>query len=200
MTSLLKSQWFVMPPAALLPAAGVHLAANLHSSNRLWSVAGWTALLTGALLGKLERHGDAYSQFALAEALARDAGDSTLLATVLVKRRGLLYWRNAVDPHRALELLDMAASATGPAGPPLLRTVILASRAEDQATLGDEAGCLRDLEAAEGDPRPSRDPLLRPALSGRVGRLQGLQRVVLGRHRDAMVTFDWCFERWTRRL
>jgi hypothetical protein len=161
-------------------------------------VAGWTALLTGALLGKLDRHGDAYSQYALAEALARDVGDSSLLATVLVKRRGLLYWRNACDPRRALELLDMADAATGPSGPPLLTTVILATRAEDRATIGDETGCLRDLEAAEAALRPSEDHFFGPRSPAELGAYRGTSESLLGRHREAVATFNWVLRERTR--
>jgi hypothetical protein len=193
-TSLLKAQWYVMPPAALLPAAGAHLSAlrgRLSGSHELCSVAGWTALLTGALLGKVDRHGDAYAQYALAEALARDAGDSTLLATILVKRRGLHYWRNARDPQRALKLLDAAGATAGPGTPPLLRTVILATRAEDRATLGDEQGCLHDLEAAEAALRPSEDHFFGARSPAELGAHRGTSESLLGRHRDAVATFDW---------
>jgi transcriptional regulator with XRE-family HTH domain len=195
-TALLKAQWYTMRPAALLPSASTHLAAlksRLPGSRDLCSVAGWTALLAGALLGKVHRRGDAYSQYALAEALAREAGDSALLATVLVKRRGLVYWRRGGngDPHRALDLLGQAEATVGPAAPPLLRTVILATRAEDRATVGDETGCLRDLEAAEAALQPSADHSFGPRAPAELGAVRGACESLLGRHQDAVETFDW---------
>src|SRR5205807_424371 len=93
----------------------------------------------------------------------------------LVKRRGLLHWRRGAnsDPRRALDLLRMADAAVGQGGPPLLRTVILTTRAEDRASVGDERGCLRDLEAAEAALRPSADHFFGPRLPAELGAVRG---------------------------
>jgi transcriptional regulator with XRE-family HTH domain len=194
-TALLMGEWYRMPPAALLPAAAGHLAmlrGGLPGSPELSSVTGWTALLTGSLFGKLNRRGDAYSHFALADSLARDARDSNLRAITLVKRRGLCYWRVEVaGTRRGLDFLAEADATAGPAAPPLLRTVILATRAEDRAATSDEAGSLRDLEAAEAALQPSASHFFGPRAPAELGAVRGTCESLLGRRREAVATFDW---------
>jgi transcriptional regulator with XRE-family HTH domain len=193
-TALLMAEWYRMPPAALLPAAAGHLAmlrGGLPGSRELSAVAGWTACLTGHLLAKLDRRGDAYAHYALADSLARDAGDSNLRASTLVDRRGLCSWRCGGETRRGLELLAEANAAAGPTAPPLLRTVILATRAEDRATVGDEVGCLRDLEAAGAALQPSADHFFGPRAPAELGAIRGTCESLLGRRREAVETFDW---------
>jgi transcriptional regulator with XRE-family HTH domain len=194
-TALLMGEWYRMSPAALLPAAAGHLAMlrnGLPGSAELSSVAGWTACLTGHLLAKLDRRGDAYAHYALADSLARDAGDSNLRASTLVVRRGLCSWRRTGEPRRGLEFLAEAEATAGPTAPPLLRTVILATRAEDRATVGDEVGCLRDLEAAGAAlSRPSADHFFGPRAPAELGAIRGTCESLVGRRREAVETFDW---------
>ena len=131
------------------------------------------------------------ANYALAESLARDAGDSSLLALVSVVRTGLYFWRRTGETHRALALLADAEAIAGPAAPPLLRTVILSSRAEDRAAIGDEIGCLRDLEAAEAALRPSATHFFGPRTPVELGAIRGTCESLLGRRREAVETFDW---------
>ncbi len=193
-TQLLMGQWYTLPPAALLPAATAHLAMlrnGLPGSRELSSVAGWTALFTGKLLMKLDRRGDAYSHHALAESLARDAGDTSLRAMALVGRRALCSWRRTGETRRGLEFLAEADTTAGPAAPPLLRTVILATRAEDRAATADELGCLRDLEAAETALQPSMSHFFGPRSPAELGAVRGTCEALLGRRREAVETFSW---------
>ncbi len=193
-TALLMNEWYRLPAAGLLPGAMGHLSMlrnRLPGSTELASVAGWTALLTGHLLEKLNRSGDAYSHYALAESLARDVGDSNLRALVLVLRRGLYSWRYGGETNRGLEFLAEAEVAAGPAAPALLRTVILATRAEDRATIADELGCLRDLEAAEATIQPSAKHFFGPRAPAELGAICGTCEALLGRHREAVETFGW---------
>lgn len=193
-TAMLMAEWYRLPCVALLPAAVGHLSVlkgRLPGSRDLCSAAGWTAVLVGNLLKELDRRGDAYSHYALAEILARDVGDANLLAMVLVVRRGLLYWRYGGEPHRALDLLAEAEASSGPAAPPLLRTVILTARAEDCATVSDEVGCLRALEAAQAAIRPSATHFFGPQTPADLGAVRGTCQALLGRDREAVETFDW---------
>jgi transcriptional regulator with XRE-family HTH domain len=193
-TALLMGEWYRVAPAGLLPAATGHQATlrnALPGTADLSSVAGWTALLTGHLQVRLNRRADAYTNYALAESLARDAGDSSLLALVQVVRTGLYFWRRTGETHRALALLADAEAIAGPAAPPLLRTVILSSRAEDRAAIGDETGCLRDLEAADAALRPSATHFFGPRTPVELGAIRGTCESLLGRRREAVETFDW---------
>ena len=62
-------------------------------------------------------------------------------------------------PDRALALLDAAEDRLSATSSPYTRTMVLLSRAEDQAALGNAEASLRDLEAAEAtiDSVTSRD-------------------------------------------
>jgi transcriptional regulator with XRE-family HTH domain len=194
LTALLMGEWYRTAPAALLPATMGHLAMlkdGFPGSRELSSVAGWTALLAGHLLTKLNRRGDGYAQYALAESLARDAGDSALRAMALVLRRGMCSWRRTGETSRGLEFLADAEITAGPTAPPLLRTVILATRAEDRAAISDETGCLRDLEAAEAALRPSTTHFFGPRAPAELGAIRGTCETLLGRQREAVETFRW---------
>lgn len=149
-------------PGSLLPALRSHLgmlSGSLHSGQpesvrlRLLSLTGETAVLAGRLSWLLENRGEARQCWNLACALAKEAGDDTLLAEALANQRVLhstipnrgQYGR----PDRALALLDAAEDRLSATSSPYTRTMVLLSRAEDQAALGNAEASLRDLEAAE---------------------------------------------------
>jgi len=69
--------------------------------------------------------------------------------------------------------------------------VILATRAEDRAATSDELGCLRDLESAEAALRPSTTHFFGPRAPAELGAIRGTCEALLGRHREAVETFDW---------
>ena len=116
---------------------------------------------------------------------------ATIGAMALVARRGLCSWRRTGETRRGLELLAEADVTAGPTAPPLLRTVILAVRAEDRAAISDEKGCLRDLEAAEAALRPSTTHFFGPRVPAELGAIRGTCEALLGRHGEAVETFGW---------
>ncbi len=69
--------------------------------------------------------------------------------------------------------------------------MILATRAEDRAATSDELGCLRDLESAEAALRPSTTHFFGPRAPAELGAIRGTCEALLGRHREAVETFDW---------
>lgn len=162
MTRSYARQVETVAPGSLLPALRSHLAmlsGSLHGGQpesvrlRLLSMTGETAVLAGRLSWLLENRGEARQCWNLACELAREAGDDTLLAEALANQRVLhstipnrgQYGR----PDRALALLDAAEDRLNAASSPYTRTMVLLSRAEDQAAVGNADASLRDLEAAE---------------------------------------------------
>jgi transcriptional regulator with XRE-family HTH domain len=149
-------------PGSLLPALRSHLAVlsgSLHGGQpdavrrRLLSLTGETALLTGRLSWLLENRGEARRCWTLAADLGREAGDETLVASTLGMQRVF----HSTIPNRgqygstdrALAVLDAAESRLSRASSPYVRMMVLLSRAEDHAALGDADSSQRDLEAAE---------------------------------------------------
>ncbi|HSR23928.1 MAG TPA: helix-turn-helix transcriptional regulator [Candidatus Eisenbacteria bacterium] len=149
-------------PSSLLPALRSHLAVltgSLHSGQpdavrrRLLSLSGETALLAGRLSWLLDNRGEARRCWTLAADLGREAGDETLVASTLGMQRVF----HSTIPNRgrygstdrALAVLDAAESRLSGTSSPYVRLMVLLSRAEDHAALGDADSSQRDLEAAE---------------------------------------------------
>jgi transcriptional regulator with XRE-family HTH domain len=149
-------------PGSLLPALRSHLAilgGSLHSGQpdevrrRLLSLTGETALLAGRLSWLLENRGEARRCWTLAADLGREAGDETLVASTLGMNRVF----HSTIPNRgrygstdrALAVLDAAESRLSSTSSPYVRMMVLLSRAEDHAAMGDADSSQRDLEAAE---------------------------------------------------
>lgn len=149
-------------PGSLLPALRSHLAmlsGALHGGlpepvrRRLLSLTGLSAVLAGRLSWLLDNRGEARQCWNLASELARESGDSTLLAEALGNQRVLhstipnrgQYGR----PDRALAVLDAAEGRLTTTSSPYARMMVLLLRAEDHAAVGDAAASQRDLEGAE---------------------------------------------------
>jgi transcriptional regulator with XRE-family HTH domain len=119
---------------------------------RVLRIASQAATLAGRCSRRADNRGDAYASYTLARDLAREAGDGPLQAQALIGTSMLYstipYGSWGGSPVRALALLDAADVASGPAGPPYVRTWLLARRAEERAAAGDALGAHRDLEAA----------------------------------------------------
>jgi len=197
--------WYTHSPQSLLPAASGHLMALRELlpgppalASRLASVTGKAALLAGHALLKLERRGDAYAQFALAETLARDAGDSTLLAGVLAIRSGMYspisLGHRQGNTDQAISLLDAAASA-GAQARGRVRVLVFARRAEERAAARDEAQALRDMELAEASLGLADDESFGPRDAAELTAIRGTCEALLGRNREAVVTLQQTAER-----
>jgi tetratricopeptide (TPR) repeat protein len=122
------------------------LAAELR---RLASTAAHHA---GYLLDLSGRWGEAYTHFALAESLAREAESGTQLAQVLVNKAEV-YRRRARGPEDlgpSLTLTRAADLAVGPDAPAGLRAWILGELATHAAEAGDHRASGRFLERAYG--------------------------------------------------
>jgi tetratricopeptide (TPR) repeat protein len=193
----LMAQWYMVPPAALLPAANGQLSAlkrMLPGPRRLSSVAGWAGLLTGHCLMKLRRHDEAYGAYSLAEMAARDAGDDSLRGLVLAMRSSI-YSTVAEgdrpgDTRAAISLLDEAVSASR-AAPGRLRAAVYGRRAEERAVEADPTGSLHDLEAAESAlTDPGEGYHFGPRAAAELGAIRGNVQLLLGQHREAIATLD----------
>jgi transcriptional regulator with XRE-family HTH domain len=204
--SHLMVDWYTHSPQSLLPAASGHLVALRGLlpgapalAARLASVTGRAALLVGHALLKLERRGDAYAQFSLAESLARDAGDGTLLALVLAIRSGMYspisLGHREGNTDRAIALLDEAVAA-GARAPGRVRVLVFARRAEERAAVQDEIHALRDLATAESSLSPSGDEtFFGPRDTAELGAIRGTCEALLGRHREAVATLQQTADR-----
>ncbi len=159
MSRSFASQWYSVAPSVLLPPAAAHmnsltaLVTDGTSERRsMASVASAMAAMVAHLQLKLARRSAAYSTYALAEALATEAGDELLRAHVLTLRSSMYSpvsqgWRVG-EPGRALAELDEAVRASA-GSRARLTALIFARRAEERAASGDGTGAMRDLEEAE---------------------------------------------------
>ena len=197
-TTALLGRWYSAQPAVLLPPAMAHLSAlqqALPAPTGLENLTGRTALLVGYLFAKLERFGEARTYYAQAESLARDTDDLNLRAVTLIAHSGLHCWRRAGDAQRSRDLVEEAVAVAGNGAPFLVRTAVLARRAEERAAAGDETGCLGDLEAAERTISHSDDVWYGPRDAAELSAVRGTCELLLGRHRDAAATLGWTLQR-----
>lgn len=191
------NQWYAASPAALLPPVLAHVRAlqqALPGPQELESLTGRTALLAGHLFDKVDRPPDARASYALAESLARDSGDTDLLAVVLVLRSGLHSWRKTSDRRRGFKLVSEAAATISPGSPPLLRTLVLARMAEEHAAVGDADEFERYMAQAEAAVRPG-DHWYGPRDAAELAAVRGTSELLLGRHREAAETLTWTLAR-----
>jgi transcriptional regulator with XRE-family HTH domain len=145
------------PPKVLLSLADGHLKmlSNLLDTSadlRLYRLTSETAWLAGWLAFRADRrvHALAYASFAESASLEANDGPRRALALLLrahlhssIPRGGRLG-----NTALALAALNEAEAAAGPGAPPLMRTELLARRAEEHAVAGDRAASERDLDAA----------------------------------------------------
>ena len=149
-------------PRDLLPQVERHLAyaqamvrgARLSTEEtRLYLVAGTLAAVAGKLSFSLGNPGDAHAHYVAADSYAREAGDGPLRGYVLGLRRQLYsdLWRgwSGMSSSMPLQLLEEGLASVGPTSSPWLRTWLLACRAEEHATRGDQRSAHRDLEEAD---------------------------------------------------
>jgi transcriptional regulator with XRE-family HTH domain len=182
-------------PAVLLPAASGHLSglrSLMPGSRGLTSLVSRMAMLVGVLQGNLRRRGEAWTMYTLALATAAEAGDRSARSLALSGQYAMhsmvAQGPREGNPRRALELIEAALHPTTGQ----LRAVLLASRAQERAALGDTAGALIDIEAAEtamsrwrGEAPPfgARSPIELNAYRGNV-------ELLVGRNREAVATLD----------
>lgn len=93
---------------------------------------------------------DTYTNYAVAESLAREAGNGNQLAQVLVNRSEVYLGRatKPEDVDAAAQLAEAAATVIGPDALGGLKAWVLAVRAIFSATKGDEGTALRYLDNA----------------------------------------------------
>ena len=179
-------------PGNLLAPVGKHLdvvqrlLVNLPDTDlrrRFLSVASDTATLAGWLSSRLDNQGDARAYCGLARDLATEAGDGIRRAQALVIASDVTN-----DAGRAISMLDEAERAAGAWASPLLRTWILARRAEEHATVGSARSSDRDIGRAEhifGASRAETDGLLSGWDAARLAGYRGACAVSLRRSVDA---------------
>jgi transcriptional regulator with XRE-family HTH domain len=125
-----------------------------------------TALLAGWLCRQLDNHGDAAGYWAFARDLAREAGDGSLHAHVLVAISSLyspVTGRSGGDVRTALRLLDEAKGAAGARCSPSLHSWILARQGEEYAAMGqiaDATGHFHRAERLLDEEAPATDSIL----------------------------------------
>lgn len=167
-------RWGRAAPRSMLHAVRANLAllrgwlpATMPSPLRrqLQAVTAETALLAGWLSRQLDNHGDAVGYWALARDLAREAGEGSLHAHVLVATSSLyspVTGRSGGDTRTALGLLDEAEGVAGARCAPPLRSWILARRGEEYAAMGQVADATGQFERAERllDGAAARDGIL----------------------------------------
>jgi transcriptional regulator with XRE-family HTH domain len=203
-------------PGTLLPALRSHLAVlsgSLQAAQpgairrRLLSVTGETAVLAGRLSWLMENWGEARRSWSLAGELGREAGDDAVVASSLAQQRVLSstipnrgqYGR----PERAIAVLDAAEARLGSTSSHYVRAMILASRAEDHAAIGDATASQRDLEAAEAAiataPGPD-DGMYALWDSGRIAGYRGSSALALGRPEEASTILEDALTRTSETL
>lgn len=188
-----------VPPTSLLPAVQDHLQhlrgllelSQLSAHRRrLLSLAARTAGLAGYLSFRCENRGDARTQYALAETLAREAGDGPALAFTLTARSVLCSavpgGGVAADTSLTLPLLDEAERRAGSSAP-FVRAWVHMRRSDEQALAGEAAASERDLQEADrwlARGRTDGDPFYGSA-AGLAG-YRASRAVLLGRPADAI--------------
>ncbi len=159
-TDQFGSWYWRLSPAALLPLLREH-------QNRLLAAVGGAVGTSGRALGALTarttvvyglatyRKGDfpsARERFLAAARLGELTGDRNSEAMALIAHRAVLGGPSPLDhgDHDAAhQLLSVAEKTAGRSAPPLLRTWLYCSRAEEAAVLGREGDALLDIERAE---------------------------------------------------
>jgi tetratricopeptide (TPR) repeat protein len=154
-------------------------------------------VLVGRVSWLTENWGEARRCWSLASELGREAGDNTLMASSLGMQRVLhstipnrgQYGR----PDRAIAVLDAAEARLSSTSSPYVRAMILASRAEDHAALGDAAASQRDLDAADSAlasaPGPD-DGLYALWDAGRIAGYRGSSALTLERPEEASTLLE----------
>lgn len=144
-------------PRHLLSLVDGHLTtlSNLLDSSpylRLHGLTSETAWLAGWLAFRADRHVQALAYASFGESLAEEANDGPHRALALLLRAHL---HSSIprggrlgNTKLALAALNEAEAAAGAGAPPLMRTELLARRAEEHAVVGDRAAAERDLDAA----------------------------------------------------
>jgi tetratricopeptide (TPR) repeat protein len=177
-------------PGALVPAVLGHLNALEARLPACEELTAQTALLSGSLLIKAGWLPQAYRCYSLAESL----GEPVVRAKAQTGRAGV-HARQG-DARRALQLQSHAVE-TLKGAPPRARAGVLARLAELRAEAGQDAGAMRDLDAAEhGINAGSYEWFyLSPEHSYEVGAYRGSVLATLGRHREAIDAYEWTLTR-----
>lgn len=160
-TSYGQMQDTVAPNALITPVKGhlEELTTLLGTTQpdpvrqRLYEIAGETAIIAGWLSFHMDNRGDAREHFKVAEAAGRESGNATLHAHALGARRVL---HSAVptggfngDTSQTLALMDEANAHLTITTPAPLRAWLAACEAEEHAIAGDLHACKDALERAE---------------------------------------------------
>jgi hypothetical protein len=114
-------------------------------------VAAQTAWLAGWLSKQLDNRGDAAGYWTFARDLAREVGESPLLAHVLVATSSIYSaatGRPDSDQATSVSLLDEADAVAGARSSPALRSWVLARRAEERSAAGDGVSARKDFDQA----------------------------------------------------
>lgn len=191
------------PPRSVLPAMqrllGVleELLTRSHPAAleaRLHAVASRVAELVGFSSYIAALRVDAFNAYAVAEAMAREAGSGELLAMAMAAR-SRLYSRGTQgtgSPERAIALLSAAELAAGPTSPAGLRAWTHGRRAEEHAELGDDLASGRDLERAYriAEASPGDVNLFSPRSSAWLVGYAGARALKLGRGAEAIRIYN----------
>ncbi|MDQ6898077.1 MAG: helix-turn-helix domain-containing protein [Candidatus Dormibacteraeota bacterium] len=159
-TDQFGSWYWRLSPSALLPLVREHqyrLLATVGgavgtSARSLGALAARTTVIYGLATYRRGDFPSARERFLAAARLGQLAGDRSSEAMALIAHRAVLGGPAPLDhgDHEAAhQLLTLAETRAGRSAPPLLRTWLHSSRAEEAAALGREADALLDIERAE---------------------------------------------------
>ncbi|MBJ7607716.1 MAG: helix-turn-helix transcriptional regulator [Candidatus Dormibacteraeota bacterium] len=159
-TDQFGSWYWRLSPAALLPVIREHQNRLLaavegavgHSARSLGALAAQTTVIYGLTTYRKGDFPSARERFLAAARLGQLAGDRSSEAMALIAHRAVLGGPAPLDHgdhEAAYQLLTLAEKTAGRSAPPLLRTWMYTSRAEEAAVLGRTTEALLDIQRAE---------------------------------------------------
>jgi transcriptional regulator with XRE-family HTH domain len=174
------------------------------TSGRILSMAAQAAILAGWVSFNVQDFTEAYVYWCVAHDLARDAGNAAVQAHALGSRSRLYspIHRDLLqaDPGTALALLDQAVKLASGVASPVLRSWLLANRAQQLAVSDQAAASYRDLEASAHQlslAEQTDNDLLAGWDEVRVDAYRGICAMVLGQPSEVIAITESVLERTT---
>jgi hypothetical protein len=155
------SWYWRLSPGSLLPLLREHHnrlltameRAPSNMSRKLGALAAQTTVVYGLATYRQGDFASARERFLAGARVAQLVGDRSSEAMALIAHRAVLGGSAPLDHghhEAAYQLLTLAETTAGRAAPPLLRTWLYSSRAEEAGTLRRDADALKDIDRAEG--------------------------------------------------
>lgn len=183
----LARQRSTVSPATLIPAAAGHLSALEAMLPATAELTARTGLLVGSLLGSDGRLPASYRVCGMVASLGSEA--------VRSKALNIQAWVHGQrgDSKSGLVLQDQAVRVGSDSS--RLLAGLLGLRAELHAMSGNDLPAMRDLDAAQTSLSGGYEwYFFGPENDVELGAYRGTVLAALGRHREAVETFDWVLE------